>query len=111
MGGSNPYDPDYDVPTLNPGEEFTHTIFEVWITDAVPHSYIQFLLNTKDGFRSIWGGSKKTDENGHIRILVKMHNDDVAIANGGTGEIKLFKEKTSSTFFHTKELVNVQLPV
>jgi hypothetical protein len=110
-GGSNPYDPDYDVPTLNPGEESTHTIFEVWITDAIPNSYAQFLLNTKDGFRSIWGGSKKVDENGHIRILVKMHNDDVAIANGGIGEIKLSKAKTSTEFFHTKKLVNVQLPV
>ncbi len=104
-GGSEPNDPDYDVPTLNPGEENTHTIFEVSIKNAIPNSYAQFLLNTADGFGPVWsGGAKQTDADGNLKILVKMKNSDIAIANGKKGEIKISKEKISSEFLQTKEI-------
>lgn len=97
-GGSLPYDPDYEVPTPEEG----YTIFELIITDAIPNTYVQFLLNTSEGVKSVIGGSKLVDENGTLTILVKMKDSDLAIADGGLGEIKFFDTKTSSTSTHAK---------
>lgn len=97
-GGSSPYDPDYPVPTPEEG----YTIFELVITDAIPNTFVQFLLNTSDGMKSVTGGSKQVNENGTLTILIKMKDSDLAIADGGIAEIKFFNTKTSSTATHTK---------
>lgn len=100
-GGSYPNDPDYSVPQLEVG----YTIFEFIVEDAIPNSYVQFLLSTSNGFGPVWtGGAKQTDENGDLKILIKMKDTDIALANGHIGEIKLSEDKISSEFLETKEI-------
>lgn len=99
-GGSDPYDPDYPTPV----EEEGYTIFEVTVTNATPESYVQLLAFTSNGYGSLWGSGKKTDANGNLKILVKMKNSDIEIANDKKAEFKFSKEKVSSQFTHTKDI-------
>ena len=100
IGGTAPWDPGYDVPEEKEG----YTIFEVTVTDAIPGSFVQFMLQTSDGYRSVWGGGKVTDEDGNLKILVQMKDSDIELANGTQGEFRFSKEKVSNTFFHTKTI-------
>ena len=62
------------------------------------------MLQTSDGYRSVWGGGKVTDEDGNLKILVQMKDSDIELANGTQGEFRFSKEKVSNTFFHTKTI-------
>lgn len=97
-GGSSNLNNNYPVPTPMEG----YTIFEVTVTDAIPNSYIQFILNTSEGSKSVWGASKQLGPDGGLKILVQMKDTDIAIANGGTGEFRFFATSSSSTPTYSK---------
>ena len=102
-GGSDPWDPDYEVPQIPEGEEDDWIIFETWVTNAIPGQYAQFMLTTSKGYNSIWGAGKKTDENGNLKILVMMKKSDVEIANGKKGAFRLANEPLPEDFTHSKD--------
>ncbi|NLZ94458.1 MAG: hypothetical protein GX921_01370, partial [Bacteroidales bacterium] len=90
-------------PTPTPAEDYT--IFEVWVQDAQPNTYVQLLLETSAGQTSVFGGNRITDDNGNLRILVKMKDSDLEIANAnGNGDFKfLNKEGISYKEYHNKK--------
>ena len=102
-GGSSPgQDPEYPKPIPEEG----YTIFEVTVKDAIPGSYVQFILSTSQGDASVWGAGKVTDDDGNLKILVKMKDSDIAIANqAGTGQFRFSDKSVGGEPFHTKDVL------
>mgnify|MGYP000877091411 CR=1 FL=1 len=104
-GGSDPVqDPNYPIPSPEAG----YVLFEVTVTNALPNSYVQFLMNTSEGYRSIWGSSKKTDANGNLKIIVKVKESDLDTyygVAGGKAEFKFFEAPNSSQAQFTREII------
>lgn len=105
-GGSLPFDKDYTKPTIRTG----YTLFEVVVNDAQPGTYVQFLIGSGTGTKSIWGAGKVTDSNGTLKILVEIPDDEIKYADGNKAEFKFYDKPLGGKELHSKTITALAIP-